>query len=43
MIYRHKANNKGDNNETHAKDSVGNNARDALDNDFDSAPNEQEP
>ena len=33
----------GDNNETHAKNSVGNNARDALDNDFDSAPNEQEP
>ena len=33
----------GDNNETHAKDSMGNNARDALDNDFDSAPNEQEP
>lgn len=33
----------GDNNETHAKNSVGDNARDALDNDFDSTPNEQEP
>ena len=30
----------GDNNETHAKNSVGNNARDAFDNDSDSAPNE---